>query len=89
MMPPNQLALMDVPALFERPKSLEPGPPGRTCGECRHLERHRFANTYYICALIARGEIVPRRASIRGDCKRRRRKHDPACQKFEPVDVNT
>jgi transposase len=70
-----QPALFDVPGIPQpsKPQPLDPGPPGRACGECRHLERHQYANAYYHCALITRGEIRPHRASIKGDCKRRRR----------------
>lgn len=77
--------MIEQPTLFgDIPQPLPEPPPVATCGECVHLVARRFGKTtYWHCLLIESGELKVNRASIKGDYRKRRRKSDPACCRFE------
>lgn len=79
------ITMIEQPTLFgDIPQPLPEPPPVATCGECVHLVGRRYGKTtYWHCLLIESGELKVNRASIKGDYRKRRRKSDPACCRFE------
>lgn len=51
------------------------GPQGETCRSCQHLERMRYAKTYFKCALNKAKWTHGSKTDIKAG--------DPSCQKWE------